>query len=596
MVRRRIVSTLALILTLVVAARGGLAADGDQHDLTGVWEFQTEASGRSTITRFTFKQQGGSLSGSTASGASIQGNVQIDKIEFRVPTLGGNSVYRGTIGDANQMRGEANLVATKGTWTAKRLADQAPETGKPDGHAEAVRRLQEFARLVEQGNLEAFSKYRSESFAPSFLLMPVARHVDFFLTMHDTTRGLAFDSIVEEGRDRATVRFQSKLTGRWLSLVARVEPTPPHRIVSLGARGAEPPKGAAKPKWRTDEEIRQELSELLQKLAEADVFSGAVLLARDGVPIFQGAYGTANKDFNAPNRIDTKFNLGSMNKMFTAVAVAQLVERGKLSYDDPLSKFLPEFPDPQSAQKIKVKHLLSHTAGLGSYFTKAWRDSSRALYRTVDDQLKRAAADEKLLFEPGSRHQYSNTGMLVAGKVIEVASGQDYYDYVRQNIYEPAGMTNTDCYELDKVNPNLAVGYQKHYDERGVSFRNNLFEHVMRGGPQGGGYSTVEDLLRFDRALRSGKLVGTEQVKLLLSPKPELHSPGYGYGFVIDQQQNIAGHSGGFIGISANLDIFLDTPWTAVAMSNYDRGTMLLEQVMRELVLSNLHASAAAGK
>ena len=130
------------------------------------------------------------------------------------------------------------------------------------------------------------------------------------------------------------------------------------------------------------------------------MFSGTVLLARDGVPIFQGAYGVANKDFNVPNQLDTKFNLGSMNKMLTAVAAAQLVERGKLSFDDPLSKFLPDFPDAESAEKIKIKHLLSHTAGLGGYFSKPWQESSRTLYRTVDDQMKRAAADESCCSSP----------------------------------------------------------------------------------------------------------------------------------------------------------------------------------------------------
>jgi CubicO group peptidase (beta-lactamase class C family) len=346
----------------------------------------------------------------------------------------------------------------------------------------------------------------------------------------------------------------------------------------------------------TDEQIRQEMQTLMQKLADADVFSGTVLLARDGESIFQGAYGMANKDFNVPNRIDTKFNLGSMNKMFTAVAVAQLVERGKLSFDDPLSKFLPEFPDPESAKKIQIKHLLSHTAGLGGYFSPAWRNSSRLLYRTVDDQMKRAAADEKLLFEPGTRHRYSNTGMLVAGKVIEIASGQDYYDYVRENVYQPAGMLNTDCYELDKVNANLAVGYEKHYGEDGVSFRNNLFEHAMRGGPQGGGYSTVEDLLKFDVALRSNKLVGADYVKLLLSGKPELHSPRYGYGFAVDSAQGTAGHGGGFIGINSNLDMFLGTGWTAVVMSNYGRGAMIPEQTMRELVRAQLGTAPAGDR
>jgi CubicO group peptidase (beta-lactamase class C family) len=278
------------------------------------------------------------------------------------------------------------------------------------------------------------------------------------------------------------------------------------------------------------------------------------------------------------------------------VAVAQLVERGKLSFDDPLAKFLPDFPDPESAKKITIKHLLSHTAGLGGFFSEAWRNSSRLLYRTVDDQMKRVATDEKLLFEPGTRHRYSNTGMLVAGKVIEIVSSQDYYDYIRENIYTPAGMMNTDCYELDKVNPNLAVGYEKHYDESGVSFRNNIFEHTLRGGPQGGGYSTVEDLLKFDVALRSNKLVGAEYVKLLLSAKPELHSPRYGYGFAIDDAQQVAGHGGGFIGINSNLDMFLGTGWTAVVMSNYGRGAMVPQQAMRELVQSASSDAPAGGQ
>jgi CubicO group peptidase (beta-lactamase class C family) len=154
--------------------------------------------------------------------------------------------------------------------------------------------------------------------------------------------------------------------------------------------------------------------------------------------------------------------------------------------------------------------------------------------------------DEKLQFEPGSRWQYSNTGMLVLGAVIEKVTGQSYYDYVGENIYKVAGMTNTDCYELDRVNANLAVGYEKEYTDDGIRFRSNIFSHVVRGGPAGGGFSTVEDLLRFDVALRSHKLVGEPYVKLLLSPKPELNSPRYGYGFGIDPQKEMAGHTGGF--------------------------------------------------
>jgi CubicO group peptidase (beta-lactamase class C family) len=470
--------------------------------------------------------------------------------------------------------------------------DEAKPPVPADGEP-AVRRVKEFAGLVDSASVADFKKYASENFAPPFSKMPMERHVDFFLTLRDMTHGLEFQSLREATPTQVTALFASKLTGRPMMLRMRVEPDAPHKIVALAQ--VKPPV-ARSTKEPTDDEIKEELQTLMKKLADADVFSGAVLLARDGVPIFQGAYGMANKDFSVPNQIDTKFNLGSMNKMFTAIAVAQLVERGKISFDDPLSRFLPEFPDPESAKKIKIKHLLSHTAGLGAYFSQAWRDSSRLLYRTVDDQMKRAAADEKLLFDPGTRHRYSNTGMLVAGKVVEIASGQDYYDYVRENIFKPSSMPNTDSYELDKVNPNLAIGYDKQYDEQGISFRNNILERPVRGGPQGGGYSTVEDLLNFDVALRAGKLVSPEYVNLLLSAKPELHCPRYGYGFAIDEAQQIAGHGGGFIGINANLDMFLGTGWTAVVMSNYSRGATIPQQVMRELVHAASTAAPAGGR
>ncbi|HEU0173189.1 MAG TPA: serine hydrolase domain-containing protein [Blastocatellia bacterium] len=199
----------------------------------------------------------------------------------------------------------------------------------------------------------------------------------------------------------------------------------------------------------------------------------------------------------------------------------------------------------------------------------------------------RLAQDETLAFEPGTGWSYSNSGFLILGKVIEVVTRRNYYDYVRGNIYQPAGMVNTDCYELDRVNPNLAVGYEREYFSDGLPYKNNLFRHVIRGGPAGGGYSTVEDLLKFDNALRSSKLVAREYVELLLSSKPELTSPEYGFGFIVDQRRKIAGHSGGFPGVSSTLLIFLDTEHTAVVLSNYSGGAQPVSEKIRELVLAS---------
>jgi CubicO group peptidase (beta-lactamase class C family) len=296
-----------------------------------------------------------------------------------------------------------------------------------------------------------------------------------------------------------------------------------------------------------------------------------------------------------PNNIETKFNLGSMNKMFTSVAIAQLVEAGKLSFDDPLGKFMPDFPDKEASEKIKIKHLLSHTSGLGNYFNRAFFDGSRANFRAIDDFLA-LAKDEKMQFEPGSKWQYSNTGMLVLGKIIEKVSGQNYFDYIRENVYKKAGMTSSDSFDLDSVNPNLAVGYEKDFTDQGMVFRNNIFLHVIKGGPAGGGYSTVRDLLKFANALRDGKLVGKDYVKTLTTPKPELNSPGYGYGFIIGANPDTFGHSGGFPGISSELIMFANSDFAAVVLSNYGTGSPTVTGKIRALAASSCADCATAKK
>jgi CubicO group peptidase (beta-lactamase class C family) len=475
----------------------------------------------------------------------------------------------------------------------KRSVAQQPQSSSANADNPAVRRARELAQIINAGKLTEARKYIQENYAPGFLNIPVENHLNFIARVHDQTRGVEFQRVQEEKPGEATVVLKNRLTGGSEGLFVRVEPESPHRISGLGLRRVKPPAGANPTAKLTGEQMGRELDAFLTRLTGADVFSGAALLARDGKVIYQKAFGMANKDFNAPNRIDTKFNLGSMNKMFTSVAIAQLVERGKLSFDEPLARFLPEFPSKEAAEKIKIKHLLCHTAGLGSYFNSKFMESSRARFRTVNDFME-LAKDEKLAFEPGTSWRYSNTGMLVLGAVIEKASGQSYYDYIRENIYKPAGMINSDCYDLDKVNPNLAVGYEKDYTDNGIRFRNNIFSHVIRGGPAGGGYSTVEDLMRFDVALRSNKLVGPEYVKLLLSAKPELQSPGYGYGFSIDQENQIVGHSGGFEGISSNLDMFLASGYTVVVLSNYGGASFPVMQKMRELALAAQETRAAS--
>jgi CubicO group peptidase (beta-lactamase class C family) len=456
----------------------------------------------------------------------------------------------------------------------------------------AEQRARAFVEAVSSNNRAAWRKFISENFAKSALeKVPLEARLNNFARIYDQNRGLNLQNARRTKPNEVTVSVRSNLTGLEMELIFPVEEQSPFYLSSIGMR----PQPASSGKKLSEKEIVDELDGLVKKLSAADVFSGAVLLAKGDNVLYEKAYGEANKDFKAPNNANTKFNLGSMNKMFTSVAVAQLVEAGKLSFDDSLAKFLPDFPDKEAAEKIKIKHLLSHTSGLGSYFNRAFIESSRARFRTIDDFLE-LAKTEKMQFEPGTKWQYSNTGMLVLGKVIEKVSGQNYFDYIRENIYKKAGMTDSDSYDLDGVNPNLAVGYEKDFTEQGMAFRNNIFMHVIRGGPAGGGYSTVGDLLKFARALQSGKLVGREYVKLLTSPKPELKSPDYGYGFGMATEPNTVGHSGGFAGISSELIIFTDSDYTAVVLSNYGGGSQPVTTKIRALVQACANCQTTAKK
>ena len=398
---------------------------------------------------------------------------------------------------------------------------------------------------------------------------------------------------VDASKPREVVGImQSERTESWRRITVFLNEASPARVLRVGFAPAPAPDAPAR--RPSDAELVAQLKGYVERLASRDVFSGTVLLAKKGVPLYQAAVGEANKDFGVKNTLDTKFNLGSMNKMFTAVSVMQLVEAGKLSLDDTLGKFLPAGAmKPDVLAKVRVKHLLSHTSGLGSYFTDEWDRQSRALWRSVDDWMP-LIRNETLQFEPGTRWSYSNTGMLVLGKVIEAASGQDYFTYVREHVAKPAGMTNTDAYELDRVNRNLAVGYEREgEDANGPIFRNNIFQHVIRGGPAGGGYSTVGDLTRFAEALKSGKLVSAAGLRTLTTPKPELASPEYGFGFVIEAGGKVVGHSGGFPGINSQLDIYVGEDYTLAVMSNYGGGAEPIAEKARTLILAGQGRTAS---
>jgi CubicO group peptidase (beta-lactamase class C family) len=434
-------------------------------------------------------------------------------------------------------------------------------------------RLRAMIDAINVGSPESIGDFIATQCAARFRDMaPLPEHIDVFLGVHRETGGLDFHGIrsyVPERPGVTVVILKDRNLENWWGINIRFTPAPDFLIDGLGFQSARPPKDINEPAL-TEAAAVAELRAAIDRLGDKGVFSGAVLLAKGDTVLLRAAAGEASKSFHAPNDVDTKFNLGSMNKMFTSTAVMRLVEKGKIALDDPISRFVDESWLPKSVtEKITIRQLLTHSSGLGSYFNETYMKSSRALFRKLDD-YKPLIKDDRPAFEPGTRYQYSNTGMFLLGVVIEKVTGGDYFEHIRKAVYGPAGMANSDCYEMDYPVENLAIGYSPDW-ESPYGWQNNLYKHVIKGGPAGGGFSTVGDLHKFAVALLSGKLVSPESLKAMWTDQLKAN---YGYGFALseDAAGKVAGHAGGFPGINSRLDIYVDKGYIVAVMSNIDGG------------------------
>ncbi|MFC1593577.1 serine hydrolase domain-containing protein [Candidatus Neomarinimicrobiota bacterium] len=327
---------------------------------------------------------------------------------------------------------------------------------------------------------------------------------------------------------------------------------------------------------QTDNEIifsdLDDINQYLTKQTIENKFSGTVLIAKDGIPIFKKAYGFASKRYDIPNTFDTKFNIGSISKHITSIAILQLAERGLLSLDDPIGKYLDIFPI-EIAQKVNIKHLLTMTSGWGDYWGNKVYIANRYEYRTITEYLN-FIKDIPLDFEPGTDIQHCNIGFEVAGAIIEIITNKSYYDYIRENIYIPIGMSNSDSYDVDGPVKNLATGYtNEHYMDTikvGFNWENSYLRLPTRGTPTGGSYSTVEDLFKLTQAHRNNKLLSKDYSNYLLNffqgsfgEEPTILKSGIIFMF------------GGAEGVGAviGLDMMDDDTnigYTIIILSNYD--------------------------
>jgi CubicO group peptidase (beta-lactamase class C family) len=326
----------------------------------------------------------------------------------------------------------------------------------------------------------------------------------------------------------------------------------------------------------------------LDKLAAEDSFSGTVLVLRDGRPVVSRSIGYADQKKRVRNRADTIFCLASVTKMFTATAVAQLVQRGSLTLVDPIGKYLSGFQDG-IADKVTIHHLLTHSSGLGDYMQLAGYFEESATWTTprqMMDGTLRYIRTETLAFAPGTGTKYSNSAFHVLGCIVEKVSGESYYDYVRKHVLHPAGMASSDFTLLDRWRTDRRFAHPYPTDQDGKRYDAlDGDAYGVIGTPAGNAFANAPDLVRFVRALNDGTLLSTSWRDVFVTPKvsmgtlpakpglPEIISfTGYGMDSSILNGGLITGHTGGAPGISTATEWYPNRGWTVVCLGNYDPG------------------------
>jgi CubicO group peptidase (beta-lactamase class C family) len=411
---------------------------------------------------------------------------------------------------------------------------------------------------------------------------PMEARLDRYREMRGHEGSLTPIAIGEASEDGIQVVARTG-DGRTLTFIFECEPAAPHGIrgvrVEAGEQGgAGPGPGAMRPGPPLDDDAAIEtMRGIVARIAAADSFSGAVLVARDGKPLLRQAWNRAERGSGAPNTPETRFNLGSINKMFTKVAIAQLAQQGKLSLDDPLTRWLPDWPGA-AASKITIAMLAGHRAGIGDIFGPRYDAIDHATLRHNRDFIP-LFRDEPLWFEPGTSERYSNGSYVLLGEIIAKASGQDYYDYMRDHVWGPAGMKATAYVAMDDTARDVAMGYTRGEGGRDP-LTDNRATRPARGSAAGGGYSTVDDMLRFDQALLGNRLCAAGWTAWVIggpppganqaATAPGAERPGFGF-------------AGGAPGISA--EHTHEGALTLIVLGNFDpKFTQAVAQQLRAVM------------
>lgn len=328
-----------------------------------------------------------------------------------------------------------------------------------------------------------------------------------------------------------------------------------------------------------------ELSAYMDSLYNANSFSGVVAIAKGNHFIYKHSAGTANKEEKIPVTEYTIFDVGSITKMFTAVAVMQLVEKDKITLTDAVSKYLPEYPNKAWADQATIQELLSHTSGMGEFFPHVNEFKNLYNLQEIVDTISKIVPVNM----PSKEMVYSNAGFYLLGRIIEKVSGQNYFQYIQKNVFDAAGMKDT-YFETHAEDKRFAKGYMLNENTR--QYESNKTVINKTGGPAGGTLTNIADLLAFKTALKSNKLLSEKYCKEMTAIAVQGRmGMDYGLGIGVGTMPNGVrwiGHNGGAPGIAANFAWFIDTDYSVIVFMNQDAPTNMRFMLQSQMFAAQL--------
>lgn len=468
---------------------------------------------------------------------------------------------------------------------------------RADPPAAPAPRLGELVATLGSGDQRQFAAYFERRFAPASLAeSPAEERADRMARLYADTHGFTVEQIVASGAGREVARVRARLTGM------------PYCLTVAGAAGSaaimdfsavnlpsEEGGASATPPAR---EVAARMGAFMDRIARGDEFSGVILITRNGRPVLRRAYGRASQAYPAPITFATRFNVASIGKSLTGVAIGQLVDAGRLRLDQRVGEILPDYPDAAVRDRVTVRQLLNHSAGLGDssdYVNNPLWPARRSRLRSLQAYIP-LIQGQSLATDPGTHYAYSNVGYVILGLIVERIAGQSFYDYVHDNIFARAGMRSSFYHELDAQDPNVATPLTNFVDLGENDYRFRLGPRrdaspqlAMRGGSQGGAFVTADDLMAFLTAALDARLTTPETARRMTTSqgfgrRADIMT-GLGFEIVSHNGHHMIGHTGGDIGVSAFFYRFVEDGYAVVVLSNYDaRAVPLIFRRLRDLI------------